>query len=73
MTMSPKQWLKFHDRVLDCWKVFTANFNSDTGGLWNCADSGISPYSTEAERLRVLSVAHSPSNLVGTPAADTEH
>lgn len=66
MTYTPKQWLNFHERVLDIWRIFQASpFNGDTGGNWICADSGDSKYATEAERLRVLSAAHSPGYLSG--------
>ena len=66
MTMTPKQWFQFHDRVLEVWRVFqAAPYFGDTG-LWVVADSGgASDGSVNAEKLRVISAAHSPGLIQG--------
>lgn len=68
MTFTPKQWFNFHQRVLDLWSVFTASYNTDTGGLWICADSGTAKEATEAERLRVMAAANATVQLQGSGA-----
>jgi hypothetical protein len=76
MSLTPRRWYNFHERVLDLWRVFQTQYGGDTGSavvgnnIWISADSGfLAQEATEAERLRVISAAHQPANMAGNSLA----
>jgi hypothetical protein len=76
MSMTPKQWYDFHQKVVTVYTDFVTRYGGDTGslvgpgGIWISADSGfLADGAVEAERLRVLSAAHQSANLYGNALA----
>jgi hypothetical protein len=69
MSLTPKQWYALHQEVGDCYRnEFLTTYAADSGAF-TYSDSGGSVPSLRMERLRVISAAHQPANMSGTPNA----